>query len=384
MKRLWTAREHSLELSAMPFFWRVADDGQAHPDIATRMPIRVERSEDLDYLEYKPTAEEAASLACAYSQNANIGFLNPESGQITTYGASVNQFFKNVLTAHQPRRVYEIGCGAGFSISYLAQYGWTVTGIDPSEYSYLWSQRLGFDLINSYFTGAEIPGDADLIYCNDVFEHIPNVESFARQVAAALAPGGVFCFATTNSTRSIAMGDVSMLEHQHVNMFTERALRLILMRAGFGQIEVRGGSYGNTFHVTAVKGGPADTELPPTVSGGFFVRAARTLEAFAAFYEATGANCRYYVPLRCIPYLAAVGEYGNCTLYDSNTAWRGKFLDGYDRPIAGLDDLPADAGGRFFIGSLTFFEEIKASLTARGFASDQILSIQQLCSDPQP
>ena len=49
-----------------------------------------------------------------------------------------------------------------------------------------------------------------------------------------------------------------MLEHQHVNMFTHESIMKILGAAGFGGIEVTGGSYGNTFQVYAVKGG--DTE----------------------------------------------------------------------------------------------------------------------------
>ena len=46
--------------------------------------------------------------------NENIGFLNPESGQMQTYGSSVNNFLVNELKRAQPRHnVVEIGCGAG-------------------------------------------------------------------------------------------------------------------------------------------------------------------------------------------------------------------------------------------------------------------------------
>ena len=62
-----------------------------------------------------------------------------------------------------------------------------------------------------------------------------------------------FCIATTNSTESIRFGDISIIEHQHVNMFTETSIHQILTCAGFSDIEVSEGSYGNTFHIVARK-----------------------------------------------------------------------------------------------------------------------------------
>lgn len=384
MSRHWTVFKDSLEIEQMPFYWRLKDDGSCREDITPRMPIRAFCREDLDFLEYRPSPKEALVLDAAYRQDKNIGFLNPESGQIATYGASVNCFFLNVVNAFRPRRIYEIGCGAGFSISYLKEHGWNVTGIDPSEYSRLWSERLGFSLLNTYFTNVDLHGQADLIYCNDVFEHVPAIDDFATSVFKALAPDGVFCFATTNSTRSIALGDISMLEHQHVNMFTERAIRLILARAGFGRVEIHGGSYGNTFHVTALKNGYAEYNETQAYCPSFFTRAEYVLEAFSEFYKAYGEACHYYVPLRCIPYLAAVGDFGTCALFDSNLAWRGKYIDGYERPIGAVEDIPPYAQGRsFFIGSLTFYNDIRRTLLDRGYPSERIFSIQHLLGNTQ-
>ena len=64
----------------------------------------------------------------------NIGFLNTESGQLHTYGSSVNNFFLDTVAQFSPRNIYEIGCGAGHSIQYLNQNGWKVTGIPWPTY----------------------------------------------------------------------------------------------------------------------------------------------------------------------------------------------------------------------------------------------------------
>ena len=375
----WTAQEHSLDIGAMPFYWRLSTQAQAHPDIAPRMPVHLKANVDFDYLELALSTEEQACLDLAYRQNENIGFINPASGQIHTYGASVNQFLLEVAQSTQPSKLFEIGCGAGFSIMFMREHGWNVTGIDPSDYSRQWSERLGFPLINDFFDADTLCNEADLIFCNDVFEHAGKVFEFSQSVLRALRPGGTFCFATTNSTESILAGDISMLEHQHVNMFTERSIHLILHATGFSHIHVGKGSYGNTFQVTAQKCQAMRSSPTPAAScAGYFDRAQRKIEAFARLYAQVENHCHFYVPLRCMPYLATVGDFGRHDIFDSNQSWRGKYIDGYARPVRSLEDVQDRESASFFVGSMTFFEAIRDSLLTKGIARERIHGIASL------
>jgi 2-polyprenyl-3-methyl-5-hydroxy-6-metoxy-1,4-benzoquinol methylase len=382
MKRHWSANKTCLEIEEMPFYWRLSTSADAIPDILPRLPISVKEDENFDYLRYAVGDREWSVIDAAYKKNENIGFLNTESGQLHTYGSSVNNFFLDTVAQFSPRNIYEIGCGAGHSIQYLNQNGWKVTGIDPSEYSLMWSQELGFPLINDFFSGDLMKSSVDFIYCNDVFEHVRDVDVFSKEVFDCLNDGGVFCFATTNSTNSIAIGDISMLEHQHVNMFTELSIYQILNSAGFSVIHVKKGAYGNTFHVIAQKRKGIDSNTSRSLNysrtcPGFFERARQKLIAFENFYNgADDLHC--YVPLRCMPYLASVGDYGKSHIYDSNIAWQGKYLDGYSKAIRSQDDIVMDSRSKFFIGSMTFAEEIRGILKAKGILEQQIYSIEQI------
>lgn len=376
----WRATSDWLEIDAMPFYWRLSGSTEPLSGISQRLPIRISVDEHFDYLKFEPTPQAWGVIEEAYHQNENIGFLNPESGQFLTYGSSVNNFFLEAIQGAAPRRIFEIGCGAGYSIIFLKEHGFDVTGIDPSEYSKGWSERLGFPLINEFFHDGLVSEKPDFVYCNDVFEHVREVACFSRVVYNCLEDGGTFCIATTNSTRSIEVGDISMFEHQHVNMFTERSIHLILREAGFSHVEVRAGSYGNTFHVVARKfkkraSAPApDTALS---CASYFERAAAKIDAFRAFYQAADTlNC--YVPLRCIPYLATVADFGKSPIYDSNVSWRGKFIDGYTSPVRGIADVTWPEGGRFFVGSLTFFEEIRRTLVSHGYRAESVTCITSL------
>lgn len=380
MTQRWNAQQDSLEILEMPFYWRLSNS-LGKSEIPVRLPIRITARPEYDYLEFRPTDVEWLAINNAYQQNANIGFLNPESGQINTYGSSVNQFFLEVVKTYAPEKTFEIGCGAGFSIQFLKAHGFKVIGIDPSEYSLEWSKRLGFELINDFFDEHLIYEKADLIFCNDVFEHVPQVDQFSKAVYKSLKQGGVFCFSTTNSTQSIALGDISMLEHQHVNMFTDNSIYLLLTNAGFSEISMKSGSYGNTFQVIARKKDSVIRKIESIKLAsckGFFERAYEKLTAFGDFYQNVGYSSHYYVPLRCIPYLATVGNFGESDLYDSNMSWQGKYIDGYARPIKSLSDIEYVANGNFFIGSMTFHDEIKRTLIAHGYPEKSIHSIYTL------
>ena len=388
MKAHWNVSSNFLEITEMPFYWRLSDVSEVLEGIKPRLAITVTQDREYDYLNFKPTPEQWGVINAAYKEDANIGFLNPESGQLKTYGSSVNNFFLNEIKRHSPRLAIEIGCGAGFSIQFLKENGFDVIGVDPSEYSLRWSEKLGFKLINDFFTDSIFDSQPNFVYCNDVFEHICEAKEFASVVFNCLADNGVFCFATTNSTESIRLGDISMLEHQHVNMFTERSMYLILSKAGFSDISVNRGSYGNTFHVTAIKRADSRSfrseilkvvEEQSPLCEGFFQRAARCISLFEEYYQSRPVEHHsFYVPLRCIPYLACVGDFGDSRLFDSNPAWRGKFIDGYRRPIGGVGDISRREHDLFFIGSLTFFEEIKDALVSKGFPVESITSIEHL------
>ena len=379
MRQHWNVSNDSLEISEMPFYWRLSQSPRIFSDIVPRLPVKVKVNSEFDYLELEMSRDEWCNLERAYKQNENIGFINPESGQINTYGSSVNNFFLDSVQNSKPGNIFEIGCGAGFSIMFMRENGWRVTGIDPSEYSLKWSKELNFELINGFFDAETLTAQADFIFCNDVFEHIRNVPEFSKTVFKALKTGGTFCFSTTNSTESITLGDISMFEHQHVNMFTERSIHLILKSAGFSNIHVGKGSYGNTFQVTARKGSVSNLHIIPSAScEGYFNRAARKIEDFNQIYQNFESCMHFYVPLRCIPYLATVGDFGKHEIFDSNKNWKGKYIDGYSKAIQSKDEIFFTKESHFFVGSMTFHEEIKNTLISKGFHPSAIHGIKDL------
>lgn len=376
----WNIESNKLSIKKMPFYWRLSDRYEKNLKIPQHLEFRATKHCELDFLEFVLSKNEWDVLDRAYKENETIGFLYPSSGQLATYGKSVNDFFLNLAKSTNPKKIHEIGCGSGYTIQFLKKYGFDVIGIDPSEYSYKWSEKIKFKLINKFFNEINQKLNSDLIICNDVFEHVPNVIEFSKHVFSSLKQGGVFAFSTTNSTQSIQIGDISLFEHQHVNMFTEKSIYQILEEAGFNEISIGYGSYGNTFQVIAKKNRTKNIyskNYKLNISNEFFEKADKKISNFFSFYK-NSENLEFYVPLRSIPYLSTIGVYGKNNIFDSNPSWEGKYIDGYESKIKSINDIKKFKESNFFISSLTFFKDIKKILLLNGIENSNIYSIHDL------
>jgi len=103
----------------------------------------------------------------------------------------------------KPRRVLDLGCGAGFLANYLGALGHEVTGLDASAEALQVAtehdpQRtvhyVQGDALNLPFTA----GSFDVVCAMDFLEHVEPRGRVIAEAARVLAPGGLFFFHTFN------------------------------------------------------------------------------------------------------------------------------------------------------------------------------------------
>ena len=106
-------------------------------------------------------------------------------------------------------RVLDVGCGGGLVTEALADLGADVTGIDAGEaplaVARLHAAERGIDGIDYIRSTAETflatdPGEFDLVICLETLEHVPDIGSTVRALAALARPGGDVFLATINRT----------------------------------------------------------------------------------------------------------------------------------------------------------------------------------------
>jgi SAM-dependent methyltransferase len=139
-------------------------------------------------------------------------------------------------TEERPWRVVDLGCGAGASLDVFRAADPAVawTGLDvPGSVEAAERTRADGDIRT--FDGARIPladGEADLVFCKQVLEHVARPAPLLAEVARILRPGGIFA------------GSVSQLEPFHsrsTGNWTPYGLQVAVADAGLALDEVRPG-----------------------------------------------------------------------------------------------------------------------------------------------
>jgi 2-polyprenyl-3-methyl-5-hydroxy-6-metoxy-1,4-benzoquinol methylase len=142
------------------------------------------------------------------------------------------------------RRLLDVGCATGFFLDAARSRGWTVQGLEVSEYASNYARR---ELKLPVETGSIVSPPAllsqvDVVSLWDTIEHLDRPDLALANIRRLLKPGGVFVFST---------GDYdSLLRHltgrrwrlfadpTHNFFFNERTLRRMLEHEGFEVLRI--------------------------------------------------------------------------------------------------------------------------------------------------
>ncbi len=96
----------------------------------------------------------------------------------------------------------DIGCGSGGIAAEIAAHVREITGIDPepwSDWKVLLDKYSNLDFIRGSYDTTPVPvSSADVIVCNQVYEHVPDPVKLIRFIYNTLRPGGLAYFAGPN------------------------------------------------------------------------------------------------------------------------------------------------------------------------------------------
>lgn len=99
-----------------------------------------------------------------------------------------------LLRRYRPdgKRVLDFGCMDGVFTIRLQQLGGEAVGYDLSPAAIAQAEKFrGAATLPRFTTVAPGPGQFDLVYCNEVIEHVPDDGAFIGELVGFLAPGGV-------------------------------------------------------------------------------------------------------------------------------------------------------------------------------------------------
>jgi SAM-dependent methyltransferase len=130
-----------------------------------------------------------------------------------------------------PRSILDVGCGAGWSMQ-ATQHIYataTIAGIEPSIANAQKARSAGFEVLSTRFgTGAALSKRYDLIYSNNVLQHVTDLADYFLDLAANLAAGGCIAMILPDATEA----SNEMLWCDHNFSFRPRDLAALAEAAG--------------------------------------------------------------------------------------------------------------------------------------------------------
>lgn len=141
--------------------------------------------------------------------------------------------------------VCEIGGNDGYLLQYFMELGIDCVNIEPSEevgrkardkgirtITRFFDERLAWELSEKYNPsgGREILRRPDLIICNNVMAHVPNINMFVRGLKVLLADNGVITCEFPHLLKLVEGNQYDTIYHEHFSYFSFGVIRKIFAR----------------------------------------------------------------------------------------------------------------------------------------------------------
>ena len=147
-----------------------------------------------------------------------------------------------VKEIHEPKRILEIGCALGHFLYWVMPHFTEVYGVEYSDYAIENSINDKFKISKEFF-GKFKSNFFDVICAWDVFEHVPNIDSYIKECYRILKPGGRLILTTPNS-QSISFKIfkerwIDITPPEHLAIYSKRSLGILFNKYGFGNFTIQ-------------------------------------------------------------------------------------------------------------------------------------------------
>lgn len=176
------------------------------------------------------------SEAYAYFSSASTSWLD-----------HAQRFFLEVtesLELNEESFVLEVASNDGYFLRHFVSAGIPCLGIEPTKSTALAAKNLGIEVLEQFFgelVAREIAhqhGKADLIVCNNVFAHVPDIGDFSRGLATALGPEGTISLEFPHLMNLIRLSQFDTVYHEHYSYLSLTAVTDVVQRAGLRVYDV--------------------------------------------------------------------------------------------------------------------------------------------------
>ena len=362
-----------LKISEFPFYWRISNKVEQHPFIPSKLSYSFGVMKNTNLLIENRNKKLLMHLNRVYKEDSNIGFLKKGHSLAKGYGDDFYKFLKYSLKFLKGKKILEIGCGDCYLLEKLKNLNYDVYGVDPAPIARRAKKRMGIKIIEDFYPSKKIKFKTDMIFHVDVLEHIPNPLSILKEHYKNLNDNGLAVINVPDVTEGVALGDISIATHQHLNNFTKNSLHDLVQKAGLNVIKIVKSGFGGSLYCLASKQKKYREKIKKTNSqinetNLFFKKSKKAIKRFNRLLDTSLKQKKtigFYMPLRAFPYIASYNENFNYRLFDDQKHWHKKYIDGENKSIENYSDLIKNPVDHLFIMSTTFGQIVKKKVLSK-------------------
>jgi 2-polyprenyl-3-methyl-5-hydroxy-6-metoxy-1,4-benzoquinol methylase len=179
----------------------------------------------LAYRSLRPTPDQLARLYRAADDQMYEAEMANRWRTAKRHKKIVRRYFSESAT------LIDVGCASGAFLRIMADDGWRVWGVEPSDSQYARAMKLlngKGEIQNCVLQEADLPKSVDLVTMWDVLEHIVEPVPFLTLSGSFLKPGGHLILNVPRVDHPVAklLGERwPILLAEHLCYFTEKSLR---------------------------------------------------------------------------------------------------------------------------------------------------------------
>ena len=178
-------------------------------------------------------------------------FADAEANHSHAYLLPAVERLLEQATLHGDRRVFDLGCGNGSVAAHLADLGYDVTGVDPSDEGIHRARRaypqLALSPGSAYDDLAEQYGRYPAVVSLEVVEHVYDPRKYAATLYDLVEKGGTAIVSTPyhGYWKNLALAVsgkmdrhfTALWDHGHIKFWSFSTLSTLLSEAGFRDIK---------------------------------------------------------------------------------------------------------------------------------------------------
>lgn len=136
------------------------------------------------------------------------------------------------------KKILDIGCGDGQSLSYLNSIGYQASGVEANVPLAESAKAKGLDVIPGTIESSPLPkAEFDIIIANQLVEHVTDLTAFFKNVRQTLKADGRLILSTPNGNglyrKLFGRNWINWHIPYHQQIFTKKSIRLIAKQHGW-------------------------------------------------------------------------------------------------------------------------------------------------------